>query len=98
MFAGFMQAARFMMHMLSWACSPYDVAFRGSFGVLPLTPEEKQRTIVKVHTRAAPGEEDQEWVDFMAKMQVVHCDHTYWDEDADPFMDKRCYHCMQVNF
>ena len=63
----------------------------GSFGVLPLTPEEKSRTIVKVHTRAAPGEEDQEWVDFMAKMQVVHSDHQHRD---GPFMGKQCYHCM----
>ncbi len=83
-----------MMHMLSWACSPYDVAFRGSFGVLPLTPQEKLRSIAKVHTRAAPGEEDQEWQDFMSKMAVVHSDHHHWDLTDDPYVDKRCYHCM----
>jgi hypothetical protein len=31
----FTHAAHFIMHMLSWTCSRYNVAFSGSFGVLP---------------------------------------------------------------
>ncbi len=83
-----------MMHMLSWACSPYDVAFSGSFGVFPLTPQEKVRSIVKIHTRAAPGEEDEEWRDFMARMGELHRGRAHWDEDGEHLMDKRCYHCQ----
>ncbi len=82
-----------MMHILSWACSPYDVAFGGTFGVFPLTPQEKMRSLVKIHTRAAPGEEDQEWRDFMARMRELHHGHHHWDLQGEAFMDKRCYHC-----
>ena len=92
LFAGFTQAAHFITHILCWARTSYDVAFGGSFGVFPLTPHEKWRTIAKIHTRAAPGEEDQDWQDFMAKMRVVHRDKRHWD-DFEPFMDKRCYRC-----
>ncbi|DBA76332.1 TPA: hypothetical protein ACH3X1_010044 [Trebouxia sp. C0004] len=42
------QAVHFIVHMTPWACSPYDVAFQERFGVLPLTPQEKLRSIAQV--------------------------------------------------
>ncbi|KAL0030179.1 hypothetical protein WJX77_001735 [Trebouxia sp. C0004] len=41
------QAVHFIVHMTPWACSPYDVAFQERFGVLPLTPQEKLRSIAQ---------------------------------------------------
>ncbi|DBB11173.1 TPA: hypothetical protein ACH3X3_006626 [Trebouxia sp. C0006] len=91
-------ACHVMMHMISWACFPFDVAFSGGFGGFPLTPEEKMRSLVKIHTRAAPGKEDQEWRDFMARMKETHRGHHHWSLEGEAYkeayMDKRCYHCQ----